>query len=175
MPRKRDYDRTCNQKINHTFYTRLMFSGQRHSLTKLPTCWIAPNKRFYGWWTKSTPGMGGSSRKSKKETGTDHMERPRNLGAASGFNEKEIELLQMCHAFTSHLLGPTLFEEAAQALWKSQSLLPEGRQMTALPFASFRPGSIDYTPHQETMRRLLRLMANQSVQNSLPLYQRKQA
>jgi predicted DNA-binding transcriptional regulator YafY len=86
------------------------------------------------------------------------MERPRNLGAASGLNEKEIQLLQMCHAFTSHLLGPTLFEEAAQALWKSQSLLPEGRQLTALPFAAFRPGSIDYTPHQETRRRLLRAM-----------------
>ncbi|HSO71075.1 MAG TPA: hypothetical protein VLR91_00310, partial [Thermodesulfobacteriota bacterium] len=60
-----------------------------------------------------------------------YMERPRNLGAASGLNEMEIQLLQMCHAFTSHLLGPALFEEAAQALWKSQSLLPEGRQISS--------------------------------------------
>ena len=61
------------------------------------------------------------------------------------------------------LLGPILFEEAAQALWKSQSLPPEGRQVSALPFAAFRPGSIDYTPHQETMRRLLRAMEERKV------------
>ena len=32
-----------------------------------------------------------------------------------------------------------------------------------MPFASFRPGSIDYTPHQETMRRLLRAMEERKV------------
>ena len=35
--------------------------------------------------------------------------------------------------------------------------------MSALPFAAFRPGSIDYTPHQETMRRLLRAMEERKV------------
>ena len=34
MPKKRDYDRTYGQKLI-TLYTRLMFSGQRHSLTQL--------------------------------------------------------------------------------------------------------------------------------------------
>jgi predicted DNA-binding transcriptional regulator YafY len=87
------------------------------------------------------------------------MERPRKLGAASGLNEREIQLLQMCHRF----LGQALFEEAAQALWKSQRLLPEGKQVSALPFAAFPPGSIDYTPHQESMRQLLRAMEESKI------------
>jgi predicted DNA-binding transcriptional regulator YafY len=91
------------------------------------------------------------------------MERPRNLAAASGLNEREIQLLQMCHAFTSHLLGPALFEEAARALWKSQSLLPDGKQISSRPFASFRPGNIDYTPHQEVIRNLLQAMEEKKI------------
>jgi len=158
MPRKRDYDRTYGQKLI-TLYTRLMFSGQRHSLTELANLLDCSKQTILRLVDEINTGHGLVIQETKEgNRNVYYMERPRNLGAASGLNEKEIQLLQMCHAFTSHLLGPTLFEEAAQALWKSQSLLPEGRQITSMPFAAFRPGSIDYTPHQETMRRLLRAM-----------------
>jgi hypothetical protein len=163
MPRKRDYDRTYGQKLI-TLYTRLMFSGQRHSLTELANLLDCSKQTILRLVDEINTGHGLVIQEAKEgNRNVYYMERPRNLGAASGLNEKEIQLLQMCHAFTSHLLGPTLFEEAAQALWKSQSLLPEGRQVSALPFAAFRPGSIDYTPHQDIIRRLLQAMEERKV------------
>jgi predicted DNA-binding transcriptional regulator YafY len=163
MPRKRDYDRTFGQKLI-TLYSRLMFSGQRYSLTQLAGLLECSKQTVLRLVDEINTG-GGLIIQEAKEGNRNiyYTERPRNLGAAAGLNEQEIQLLQMCHAFTAHLLGPALFEEAARALWKSQSLLPEGRQITSTPFAAFRPGSIDYTPHQETIRRLLRAMEEHRV------------
>jgi predicted DNA-binding transcriptional regulator YafY len=163
MPKKRDYDRTYGQKLI-TLFTRLVFSGQRYTLTELSRMLNCSKQTVLRLVDEITRDYTLPIQETKDgNRNVYYMERPRNLTAASGLSEREIQLLQMCHAFTSHLLGPALFEEAAQALWKSQSLLPEGRQMTALPFASFRPGSIDYTPHQEIMRRLLRAMEEHKV------------
>lgn len=163
MPRKRDYDRTYGQKLIILF-TRFLFSGQKYSLTELARLLNCSKQTVLRLVDEITNGHSLPIHETKEGNRNVYfMERPRNLGAASGLNEREIQLLQMCHAFTSHLMGPALFEEAAQALWKSQSLRPEGRKVSALPFAAFRPGSIDYTPHQETMRRILRAMEEQKV------------
>jgi uncharacterized LabA/DUF88 family protein len=69
----------------------------------------------------------------------------------------------MCRVFTAHLLGPQLFEEAAQALLKSQTLLPEGQTLSHHPFASFRPGTIDYTPHQHSIQTMIQAMTTNKV------------
>jgi hypothetical protein len=71
---------------------------------------------------------------------------------------EELQILQMCRVFTAHLLGPHLFEEAAQALIKSQALLPGDQTISSRPFASFRPGTIDYTPHQQAIQTLIQAM-----------------
>jgi predicted DNA-binding transcriptional regulator YafY len=70
----------------------------------------------------------------------------------------EYRLLEMCHAFARHLLGKEQYEEVRRALLKSQAFVSEPGEKACEPFAAFRPGSIDYTPHQATIRKLLEAM-----------------
>jgi predicted DNA-binding transcriptional regulator YafY len=77
--------------------------------------------------------------------------------------ESEISVLHMCRAFTEHLLGRELFDEAAQALLKSQAHLPEKQRVDSRHFASFIPGSIDYTGHHQTIRRLIKAMDEKKI------------
>ncbi|MCK5244885.1 MAG: WYL domain-containing protein [Desulfobacterales bacterium] len=55
------------------------------------------------------------------------------------------------------------FEEATRALLKSRDLLPEKKAGTPQHFASFRPGTIDYTPHQNTIRTIIDAMEKQKI------------
>lgn len=68
--------------------------------------------------------------------------------------------LYMCKAFTEHLMGKKPFEEASQALEKNQAALPPEKAPSPKHFASFISGSIDYTPHQDTIRVLIDAMDN---------------
>jgi len=77
--------------------------------------------------------------------------------------ESEISVLQMCRAFTEHLLGRQLFEDAAQALLKSQAHLPENKRVDSRHFATFIPGSIDYTDHHQIIRHLIKAMDEKKV------------
>jgi predicted DNA-binding transcriptional regulator YafY len=69
----------------------------------------------------------------------------------------------MCRAFTEHLLGRKLFEEATQALLKSQAHLPENQRVDSRHFSTFIPGSIDYTGHHQVIRRLIKAMDEKKV------------
>ena len=69
----------------------------------------------------------------------------------------------MCRAFTEHLLGKRLFDEAAQALEKSQTLLPGNISLSERHFSSFRTGYIDYTPHQDIICTLIESMNERRV------------
>jgi predicted DNA-binding transcriptional regulator YafY len=163
MPRKRDYDRSYGQKLL-TLYSCLLFSGGSYSLTELAQrleCSKQSVKRLIddislsdGWPVKEEI-------RGNKLYFSIH--RPKKFAIAVSLSEKEFQLLEMCQAFTAHLLGPALFEESARALWKSRELLPEGKSLSSQPFASFRPGSIDYTPHQGTIRKLLQAMEEKKI------------
>lgn len=61
----------------------------------------------------------------------------------------EMEMLLMCRAFTSHLLGPQQFTTAMNAVSKSAKLLHGDRVHDRGAFGVYRPGVIDYTPHQK--------------------------
>ena len=64
-------------------------------------------------------------------------------------------LLQMCRAFSEHLLGQELFEEAAHALEKSTALMLKQQPISFEHFGNMKPGTIDYTPHQEAIQTLI--------------------
>jgi hypothetical protein len=66
----------------------------------------------------------------------------------------------MCKAFTEHLMGKKTFEEASQALEKNQATFSPEQAPSPKHFASFISGSIDYTPHQDTIRVLIDAMDN---------------
>lgn len=65
--------------------------------------------------------------------------------------------------FTEHLLGRQLFEEATQALEKSQAYLPEDKRTAPGHFASYTPGSIDYTSHHQIIQSIIRAMEESKV------------
>jgi len=77
--------------------------------------------------------------------------------------ESEIMTLQLCRAFSEHLLGHDLYQEAAHALEKSAALLLNKRSVSSQHFGSVKPGSIDYTPHQDSMRTLIEAMEKNRV------------
>lgn len=80
----------------------------------------------------------------------------RQRGAA--VTADELAVLEMCSAFTRHLIGKKLFDEAAKALGKNWISLPEGERISTTHFADFIPGTIDYTPFYRIIRTLIQAM-----------------
>lgn len=89
--------------------------------------------------------------------------KPDRRPKSAQLSEEEMDLLWMMRGLTQRLLGDAQFEEATQALDKAQVLL-DGKQSEAFPhFASMSQGTIDYTPHQETIRTLIDAMNKKRV------------
>jgi predicted DNA-binding transcriptional regulator YafY len=78
-------------------------------------------------------------------------------------SNEELMVLQMCRAFTEHLLGRTLFEETAVTLGKSRKMLKDQRQLSTSHFGSILPGTIDYTQHHDSIRSILKAMDQKLV------------
>ncbi len=87
----------------------------------------------------------------------------------TALTDEEMEVLLMCRAFTGHLLGRDQFDTAMSAIHKSRQLLEQqdhDREDTGWgaglamdqPFGIYRPGAIDYTPHQKHWHALLEAM-----------------
>lgn len=77
--------------------------------------------------------------------------------------DMELQVLQMCRSFARHLLGSEQFEAATRGLEKSHALVPTDKRHSAQHFASFTPGSIDYTPHQAAIRTLIEAMEQKRI------------
>lgn len=69
--------------------------------------------------------------------------------------DEEMEVLLMCRAFTGHLLGRDQFDTAMSAIHKSKQLLEGSSPSAEAPYGIYRPGTIDYTPHQKHWHTLL--------------------
>ena len=82
---------------------------------------------------------------------------------AAYLSQSEIDLLWMCRAFAERLVGKGLFDEVQQALFKSQTIAKGDVTPAPEHFASFFPGTIDYTPHQGTIRTLIEAMNEHQV------------
>lgn len=80
MPKKRDYDRTYGQKLI-TLYTRLLFSGQRYSLTELTRLLDCYKQTVLRLVDEINIGQGLVIQEDKEgNRNVYYMERPRNLG-----------------------------------------------------------------------------------------------
>jgi predicted DNA-binding transcriptional regulator YafY len=88
-------------------------------------------------------------------------ERTRRVGVA--VTADELAALEMCRAFTRHLIGNKLLDEAAKGLGKSWMSLPEGERISTSHFADFIPGTIDYTPFYPIIRTLIQAMKRSKV------------
>jgi predicted DNA-binding transcriptional regulator YafY len=163
MPEKLDPYSGHGQKVVSLF-ARLMFSRKSHSLPDLSK-WLRCSKqtvlrlidiikRSYGVDIQETRKGNRKYYKITKLTGTP---------PALTLTENEINALHMCRSFTEYLLGRDLFEQATRALEKSQALTPDKKGLFPGHFASFRPGSIDYTPHQDAVRILIEAMDKRKI------------
>lgn len=151
MAEKRDIYRSYGEKLISLF-VRLLFSGESYSLTEL--------SRMLGCSKQTVLRLVNDIGMAYKVNIDERMEgnrkyfriqRPTRLPVTYSLTEMELNLLEMCRDFTAHLLGNTLFEEATQALLKSRVLLPEKKEESSHIFGSFRPGTIDYTLHHDTI------------------------
>jgi predicted DNA-binding transcriptional regulator YafY len=86
-----------------------------------------------------------------------------DVPSAFRLTEREMQVLYMCRAFTEHLLGKRLFDEAAQALEKSQTFLSGKISSTERHFSSLRSGYIDYTSHQDIICTLIEAMNERKI------------
>ena len=162
MPKKIADFSSYGQKLISLF-ARLLFSRESHSLTDLArmlNCSKQSVLRLVGDIQKAyLVDIEENFRGNRKYF---RIQRPR-IPPVVNLTEKELNVLQMCRAFSEHLLGRKLFEEATRALGKSRALLPQEKTLSSQHFASFRPGSIDYTPHQDAVRTLIEAMEGKRV------------
>jgi predicted DNA-binding transcriptional regulator YafY len=163
LPNKIDPYKSYGVKLISLF-ARLMFSSESHSLTDLSRMlWCSKQtvlrlvddiRRAYGVEIEESFQERRKYFRLKKKTGKT---------PTIPLTSAEITTLQMCKAFAEHLLGPELLKEATQGIEKSRVHFGENLLNLDGHFASFNYGFIDYTPHQETIRRLIRAMEERKV------------
>ena len=91
------------------------------------------------------------------------IKRLRNGNLSLNVTESEINALCLCKTFAEHLVGKEMFEEASRAIEKSQATLSTEKIGVSQHFDSFQSSSIDYTPHQETMRTIIEAISERKV------------
>jgi predicted DNA-binding transcriptional regulator YafY len=158
MPEKRDYYSSYGQKLISLF-AKLLFTQRSHSLIELSRMLncskqtvlrlVDDIRRSYG--VEIEEFLEGKRRFYQ-------IKRIRNGNMPLNMTESEINALCLCKTFAEHLVGKKMFEEASKAIEKSQAALPTEKLGALQHFDSFQSGSIDYTPHQETMRIIIDAM-----------------
>jgi predicted DNA-binding transcriptional regulator YafY len=163
MAEKRDIYRSYGEKLISLF-VRLLFSGESYSLTEL--------SRMLGCSKQTVLRLVNDIRMAYRVNIDERMEgnrkyfqikRPATVPVTCSLTEMELNILEMCRDFTAHLLGDKLFEEATRALLKSRTLLPGKREKSYRIFGSFRPGTIDYTAHHDTICTIIEGMEARKV------------
>jgi len=162
MPKKGS-DRTYGEKLIMLF-ARLLFTRERHSLTGLSQALdcskqtvlrlVEDIERSYKVQIEWT--LQGKRRFFRLKT-LGQSAPPLNLTAT------ELNALYMCRSFAEHLLGRQFLDEATRALEKGHALLPRETPISSGHFASFRPGTIDYTPQQDAIRTLIEAMEKRRI------------
>jgi len=151
MAEKRDLYRSYGEKLISLF-VRLLFSGESYSLTELSHMLRCSKQTVLRLVNDIDMAYKVNLEESRRGNRKYYrIKRPERTSLTHSLTEMELNVLEMCRDFTAHLLGNKLFEEATQALLKSQTLLPEKSKKSSRFFASFRPGTIDYTPHHDTI------------------------
>ncbi|MDM7985838.1 MAG: WYL domain-containing protein [Smithella sp.] len=163
MPEKIDPYKSYGEKLIGLF-ARLLFSGESHSLTQLAKMLDCSKQtilrllddiqKSYGINIEVTRQGNRSFYRIKKSVAS--LQNIPITGA-------ELQSLQMCKAFTQHLIGKKLYEEATQAIFKSKAALAGGGQVSDCHFASFRPGTIDYTSYHQIIHTLIEAMEKHKV------------
>lgn len=163
MPEKRDYYSSYGQKLISLF-AKLLFTRRSHSLIELA--------RMLSCSKQTVLRLVDDIRRSYGVEIEEFLEgkrkyyRIKRLSSAKpslDMTANELNALYMCKTFSEHLMGKDLFKEATQALEKNHDCISEDTLPPSQHFASFRSGSIDYTPHQDSIRTLIEAMDDRKI------------
>jgi predicted DNA-binding transcriptional regulator YafY len=157
LPNKLDPYRSYGGKLISLF-ARLMFSSESHSLTDLARLLGCSKQTVLRLVDDIRRAYGVEIEESIRER-RKYFRLKKKIGKipAIPITTAEITTLQMCKAFAEHLLGPELLKEATQAIEKSSAQLPNAG-FPSNGFAVLPIGTIDYTPHQQTLQTLIKAM-----------------
>ena len=163
MPEKKDYYSSYGQKLISLF-AKLLFTQRSHSLIEL--------SRMLNCSKQTVLRLVDDIRRSYGVEIEEFLEGKRKYyrikplaskKPSLNITENELNALYMCKTFSEHLMGKDLYKEATQAIEKNHSCLPDDNQPSPHHFASFRSGSIDYTPYQDTIRTLIEAMDSRKI------------
>ena len=164
MTKKIKPDKDHGQKVIELFF-KLYFSPYEYSLTELSReleCSKQTVGRIVDKVNSSLEGIKIEDviRNRKRYFRINKESIP---SKAMNLSQSEYGLLQMCCAFTKHLIGKETFDEAATALGKSQVLIKSRETVSSKHFGAFMPGTIDYSGHQGIIKDLIIAMENKKV------------
>jgi predicted DNA-binding transcriptional regulator YafY len=166
MQKKKSPDRSYGEKLMRLF-AKLTFTGRKHSLTELARslgCSKQTVLRLVDDITQAyNVPLSEELRGGRKWVWIDRAGNHERSEPAALLSETEHRTLQMCRAFTEHLLGRDTFVEMERAVEKSGHHLPSGVDGAGSVFGVVRSGVIDYTRHEEVLRTLLSGMADRRV------------
>jgi len=162
MPRKKNPSKTYGQKIIHLF-AEMLFSNEKRSLSELAKmldCSKQTVSRIIDDITLAYSIQIEVSFQGQQKY--FRVKRPKSVLPVN-LSESELSILQMCHAFTEHLLGKQLFDQAARAIEKNKSQLPESSIISSKHFANKIPGNIDYAGYHQIILDLISAMEARKV------------
>lgn len=162
MPGKLDPYKSYGVKLISLF-ARLLFSGESHSLSDLARMLRCSKQTVLRLIEDIRMGYGVDIEEAILERRKYYRLKKRGATPVLSLSQNEITVLQMCKAFTEHLLGADFLKEAAEAIDKSRAHLPGDQRMPGKHFAVLPFGGIDYTPHQEALRTLIRAMEERKI------------
>ncbi len=163
MPEKFDLYKSYGEKLIGLF-VRLLFSGERHSLTELAQMLDCSKQTVLRLIDNIRKSYGINIEETKE--GNRSFYRIRKPFASLKnipLTEAELQSLLMCKSFTQYLIGKKLYEEATHAIFKSKATLADGQHISECHFTAFRPGTIDYTPQHQIIHTLIAAMEKQKV------------
>ena len=134
-----------------------MFTGARYSLTELAESLDCSKQTVLRLVDTITEGYAVPIRDEiRGQRKYIWIERDHDAAEpAALLGETEHRTLQMCRAFTRHLLGAETYLEVERALEKSGRHLPPGVEPSGRGFGVVRSGVIDYTAQEGILRTLI--------------------
>ena len=163
MGKKQDIYKSYGEKLI-SLLVKLLFSGDSYSLSELSRILSCSKQTIIRLIDDIDKSYDVEIEQSK--IGNRHyyrIKKPTRVPMMS-VSETEFMVLQMCRDFTAHLLGKKLFMEATNTLVKSHALASGHKGGASAPFfSSYRPGTIDYTPHHDTIHTLIEAMKRKKV------------
>lgn len=163
MPDKISPYASYGEKIIKLF-AKLLFSGQSYSLTELSRMLVCSKQTVLRLMEDIRRSYGVEIEESIIDRNKFYrLKWPGKVPPALALTGSEMSVLLMCQAFARHLLGNALFEEASSALEKNRALAGPASEKSGHSFTSYRPGTIDYTPHEECIKTLLKAMEQHRI------------